>query len=158
MLWAENNTPFCHTVNSSMWDLLLRQMCIELTPKKFPGYSRSVPALLKKHVDCSKSCWRLKKLDMSSFRSPDSLCQWRWKQKGARVSRGAASHWRKVQLRLPQRPRVHPHPLPLPHQLWGVHKATVEHVQAAACSGVPALPHQVPQGPHGQEGGDHCPL
>lgn len=43
-----------------MWDLLLRQMCIELTPKKFPGYSRSALAL--KNVLFLWACWLFKEL------------------------------------------------------------------------------------------------
>lgn len=127
-------------------------MCTVPTPRRFPGYSRSVPALLRclitPLVDGLKIC----------NRPTDSLRQRRGEQKGAGVSRGAAVHWREVQLHLPQRPRVHPHHLPLPHQLRGVHQAPVEHVQTTAGSRMPALPHQVPQGPHGQEGGDHRSL
>lgn len=164
-----------------MWGLSLKQMCTVLTPKKSPGYSRSVSAslqpsyywnselycdvlnLFNKEIQFLNDQYMIFVLSTHLDKNPhyphclfpDSLCQRRREQEGAR---GSAAHWREVQLHLPQGPRVHPHALPFPHQLWGVHQATVEHVQTTARPGVPALSHQVPQGPHGQEGGDHCSM
>lgn len=146
-----------------MWGLSLKQMCTVPMPKRFPEYSRSVSAeddwvlvlssgLLAAFAQVSDIT------ELFFFNFIDSLCQWRWEQKRARVSSGPAANWGEVQLHLPQGPRVHPHTLPLPHQLWGVHQTAVEHVQTTTCPGMPALPHQVPQRSHGQEGRHHCSM
>lgn len=44
LLWGKS-TYLLHTANSSTWGLSLKRMCIVLTPKRFPGYFRSVSAL-----------------------------------------------------------------------------------------------------------------
>lgn len=63
-----------------------------------------ITELLDDHVCLlSIKCRGLDKnpLSLFSINIPDSLCQWGREQKGAGVSRGAAGHWREVQLHLP---------------------------------------------------------
>lgn len=86
----------------------------------------------------------------------DSVCQ-----RGRVQERGwhgdGPSGWQD-QLSPTQRPRVHPHAISLPYQLWGLRQASVARLQAAAGPGVSPLPRQVPQGPLRQKGGCYCSL
>lgn len=86
----------------------------------------------------------------------DFVCQRGGVQEGGRNGDGPSG--RQDQLSTTQRPRVHPHVISLPFQLWGLLQTSVACLQATSGPWVSPLPRQVPQGPPWQKGGCYCSL